>query len=67
MTHSEAGRLGAVKTSQFARQRSLTRYYEDPVVCLECKEIVAVPDGIQPSTIRAKKFCSQSCCKTYHS
>lgn len=66
MTHSEAGRLGAIKTSEFARQRSLVRYYEDPVVCLECKVIVDVPNGVQPCVIRVKKFCSQSCAATYN-
>jgi predicted nucleic acid-binding Zn ribbon protein len=66
MTHSEAGRLGAIKTSLLARQRSLIRYYEDPVVCLECESVVVVPAGIQPSTIRVKKFCSQSCAAKYN-
>jgi hypothetical protein len=60
MTRSEAGRLGAAKTNQFSRQRSIDKYYKNPIFCLYCNALVPLQKDKPPSR-QTKKFCNHSC------
>lgn len=43
------------------RDKALQRYYNNPNRCLQCDNIIRVPDGVKVSAVRKKKFCNQSC------
>ena len=65
MTRSEAGRLGATKTSAAKRQNALDAYYANPNKCDECCCVITVPAGVRPGLVRKKKFCSLECAETF--
>jgi hypothetical protein len=48
------------------RERALRAYYEDPVICKECKSVVKVRDNDRPGETRKRKFCSRSCAASFN-
>lgn len=46
--------------------KALIEYYKNPVICNKCLSIITVPDGVKPSEIRRRKFCSKSCSAKYN-
>lgn len=58
MNRSEAGKLGAIKTAEIAKQKLLERieeYNKNPRLCEECSTPISYEKK------RDNKFCSQSC------
>ena len=55
MNHSEAGKLGAIKT----HKTLIERYEKSPRICLSCGKIL-------PYELRKNKFCGHSCAATYN-
>lgn len=58
LTHSEAGKLGAIATKLFwikEKQRLIEEYNKNPKLCLNCL------GPIKYANRRNRKFCSQSC------
>lgn len=43
------------------RNQSLIRYYVSPNICGFCHKIISVPEGVQATIIRSKKYCDASC------
>ena len=46
---------------QKLRDAALRRYYDDPAICKNCKEVIEVKIGGKPSEAKRKKYCSRSC------
>jgi len=65
MTRSEAGKLGAKKTSLLFRKRALDKYYANPNICLNCGGKICVMKDEKVRTVRIKKFCNHSCSAQY--
>lgn len=66
MTHSQAGRLGGITTAVKNRDESFHRYYAAPHFCLQCKQMIAIPEGKSYKHIASKKFCNSSCAATFN-
>lgn len=64
MTRSEAGRLGAAKTSPIRKQAAIDRYNANPKHCLYCTSII--PYSGSTAITRAKKFCNHTCAARYN-
>lgn len=62
MNHSEAGKLGAIKSNQtqlLKFKQNIIAYNENPTKCLNCNRTL-------PYDKRHNKFCNQSCSATYN-
>ena len=57
MTHSEAGKLGAIKR----RENLVKRFNIDPNVCRYCSHPLLLREGEQPSWAKKRRFCNNSC------
>jgi hypothetical protein len=57
---------GAKKSAAISRERSLKKYYANPVICNGCCEIIDVPEGVKVSNVRKKKFCDCSCAAKFN-
>lgn len=72
MTHSEAGKLGAIKAESFRKkqkEQAIARYRQNPKFCLFCGIPITVKDEYANrafSKIKYKKFCNQSCGAKYN-
>ncbi len=55
--YSEIGRKGAATN----KEKSIKRYYDNPVYCKHCGKIIEVRDGETPSITRQRTFCSPEC------
>ena len=64
LTHSEAGKLGAVASKPFYEQKRLeseSKYLLNPAHCKECNSVLSYRDS------QAKKvFCNRSCAAKYN-
>lgn len=49
------------------RMAALEQYYKNPRECEFCQQILIVPDGVKPSVIKKKKFCSKECLRGKYS
>ena len=61
MSESEAGKLGALKTKQFykeKKEKQKTEYYLNPKYCLTCGNVI-------PFEKKNNKCCCRSCATTY--
>ena len=62
MNKSEAGKLGAIKSTLLAKQKvlqNIERYLLDPIVCKHCKSVI-------PYEKRSNIFCDHSCSASYN-
>jgi hypothetical protein len=48
------------------RREAISKYYFNPIRCLNCGGIIPVPEDVKISVIKRKKFCSKSCAATYN-
>ncbi len=57
---------GGMVTAIKFRSEALFNYYNNPNKCLECDQIIQVPENVKCSVIRKKKFCTSSCSAKYN-
>lgn len=55
--YSEIGKKGALTN----RENAIKRYYDNPVYCKYCGEIIRIKDNEQPTKTRRRAFCSSEC------
>ena len=67
MPTREAILKGAATSKVVCRQRSLSKYYENPNHCKECGKVIRVRDNQKVSETRTKKFCNKSCAARFNS
>jgi len=58
--------VGARISANKSRERAIKRYYENPLRCLHCDEILYVGENQKVSEVRRKKFCNHSCAAKYN-
>ena len=49
-----------------SRRLALERYYNNPVICKQCKNVIKVKDREKTSHVRQRKFCSLSCAAKFN-
>ncbi len=59
---SAGGKIMAIRQ----RELALKKYYEHPNICLNCGNIIKVPENKKTSEIRRKKFCDNRCSAIYN-
>ena len=59
------GSAGGKITAIILRREALERYYKNPNICKNCKEVIQVKENEKASITRRKKFCDNSCAATY--
>ena len=57
--------LGGIARGNQQREEALVKYYENPVVCLYCHNIIVVKENEKISKVRQKKFCDTNCVSNY--
>lgn len=57
---------GGIASAIVSRQRSITKYYENPKHCKYCDAVLHVKENQRVADVRAKKFCTQSCAAKFN-
>jgi DNA-directed RNA polymerase subunit M/transcription elongation factor TFIIS len=60
------GSAGGKATAIILRREALAKYYANPHRCLFCNKVIDVPEGVQVSSIKSKRFCNRSCAGFYN-
>jgi hypothetical protein len=66
MNTSNLSSAGGKATAIILRKKALEKYYEDPIFCKNCNEVIQVRENEKVSTIRKRKFCSSSCSASFN-
>lgn len=56
----------AMVKNRIARENSIKRYYENPVICKECNKVIEVREGEKVSDVKKRIFCSKTCSATHN-
>lgn len=51
---------------QILRQKAINRYYDNPIRCKNCNNIIKIPIGEKVADTRRKQFCNHSCSASYN-
>ena len=66
MDYSNLSSAGGKATAIILRKKALEKYYENPVFCKNCNEIIGVKENEKVSSIKKRKFCSSSCSASFN-
>jgi hypothetical protein len=58
--------LGGIATGKIKKQESFDKYYAHPNICLNCGNIIKIPDGKSVKDVKRKQFCNHSCSAIYN-
>lgn len=65
MTYSPQSN-GGKATAKILREKAIFSYYENPNICLYCKQIIHINEGQKVHDVQVKKFCTRSCAAYYN-
>lgn len=66
MEKSNRHSAGGVATALKSRKAAISRYYENPSVCKNCRSVIDVKDNEKVSSVRKKSFCNRNCSATFN-
>lgn len=58
--------LGGKKTALLLRNKAVTEYNNNPILCKNCNNIIKVLDTQKVSQVKQKKFCNRSCSASFN-
>jgi DNA-directed RNA polymerase subunit M/transcription elongation factor TFIIS len=58
--------LGGQKMAIIQRQKALEEYYKNPNICIQCNNIIYIPEDKKVSVIKRNKFCCSNCAAIYN-
>lgn len=58
--------MGGAKSAALSIKNSMQKYYANPSVCLQCKNVIEVKAHEKIIRVRYRKFCSSSCSATFN-
>jgi len=66
MLPKHAHAMGGQKMAPIIRKKRVDEYYANPNYCLNCNEMIMIPDNRKPAETKVKKFCSRSCAAIFN-
>ena len=66
MNYSKLSSAGGKATAIIFRKKALEKYYENPIFCKNCNEIIQVKENEKVSSIKKRKFCGSSCSASFN-
>jgi DNA-directed RNA polymerase subunit M/transcription elongation factor TFIIS len=66
MNYSKLSSAGGKATAIILRKKSLEKYYENPIFCKNCNELIHIKENEKVSNVKKRKFCSSSCSATFN-